>query len=941
MVAAAFGSMPRTMASPYGGAAATQVPSVEPSLSGGVWGISQTQAQAPPALRKSLRELGVASSALGSGAAPSTAATLNTHSLSGWAAPIPTAATSDYAAEASAHKLLARNGFDSAHLGRSARELEARLLVPSAHGVHSTSAAMATVSYDDDEDVERRTRQTLLPPHSGGTVQEVLRNHQNALVQRTLRQSHQATRRAASQLVDARIAQDLQAEREFLMRDLAGYRYATSGTQPQSTATSTRTSALGLPTSSFAGSSLSSEWPQRHASLVASLNRNPQDWTPEVLLSELEQLAERLAGDASASASGSATAGPAYGTACLLLKRSLLGSTADGHFTNEDVVKQRTTGSLLHLCLQFRSHIMARVRAATLAGRTPPQAATSLTGLAMDVAFFVHMQLGTITNTSHSLWAQLFYCLRCGDASAALQTIRNAPRSDQNDIDPAIVQLISALADLGGDSLFSQTQTFANPLNRQDVADLYHRTKMRGSTGNNNGNDTSLSFQLACLALLSLEEPLATAAPYVVNTIEDYLFGALWVAVQSPTECAQQVAKLGQLIQHWGPAHFEGEESTSSGGWAYAMPCLISQQYASALRHLAESSSLLQATHLAIAMDRGATGALLRDWTTTTTTTATTENVESASCDLLTEILVTYASQYFQTTNPSVALEYLIRIPDSTHQHCPSSYIGSSAKKQIRRLIVESCAFEVLGGTMDGSWDETNAGALHSHFSPAEVSTILADAAGDTLREGNTADAAELYALGGRYSSLLSLLNHELATCLVEDTEKRRFWRNAALQFHSIHLTQGRTHVIDALEKEGTLSLGNTFQLILNLMVFFDRCRNQEWEDAWSLVDDLQLLPRSESDRSLKVESFQSLDSVIQKSFHQVLLGAMESLSHQHTSLKGRHVSSPIDANAVSQRLKELRERARLLVTFASLLPLGHFAGDTVSRIAQMEAYMM
>jgi hypothetical protein len=106
-------------------------------------------------------------------------------------------------------------------------------------------------------------------------------------------------------------------------------------------------------------------------------------------------------------------------------------------------------------------------------------------------------------------------------------------------------------------------------------------------------------------------------------------------------------------------------------------------------------------------------------------------------------------------------------------------------------------------------------------------------------------------------------------------------------------------------------------------------------------VDDLQLLPRSESDRSLKVESFQSLDSVIQKSFHQVLLGAMESLSHQHTSLKGRHVSSPIDANAVSQRLKELRERARLLVTFASLLPLGHFAGDTVSRIAQMEAYMM
>lgn len=57
-----------------------------------------------------------------------------------------------------------------------------------------------------------------------------------------------------------------------------------------------------------------------------------------------------------------------------------------------------------------------------------------------------------------------------------------------------------------------------------------------------------------------------------------------------------------------------------------------------------------------------------------------------------------------------------------------------------------------------------------------------------------------------------------------------RFWFNAARQFHEVHLTGGKDYVQKNLGTEGNMSLGNTFQLLLNLVVFFDRHREQQWE---------------------------------------------------------------------------------------------------------------
>ncbi len=170
-----------------------------------------------------------------------------------------------------------------------------------------------------------------------------------------------------------------------------------------------------------------------------------------------------------------------------------------------------------------------------------------------------------------------------------------------------------------------------------------------------------------------------------------------------------------------------------------------------------------------------------------------------------------------------------------------------------------------------------------------------------------------------------------------------RFWFNAASQFHAVHLARGRTYVQTTLDAEGNMSLGNTFQLLMNLTVFFDRCRENQWESAWALMDDLQLIPRNDADMTVRVEAFRALDNCVRQVFHHVILAAMEALCRIFQALKQGRASVSIDQqNTTDQSLNEIRSRARLLVTFARLVNLPSLGdGDINVRISQLEKNMM
>jgi hypothetical protein len=67
---------------------------------------------------------------------------------------------------------------------------------------------------------------------------------------------------------------------------------------------------------------------------------------------------------------------------------------------------------------------------------------------------------------------------------------------------------------------------------------------------------------------------------------------------------------------------------------------------------------------------------------------------------------------------------------------------------------------------------------MDEYFTSKEISSMLAEAASEAVRVGKSADGAELLVLAGRYGSLFSLMNREIASSMAvtagEEFNKRQ-----------------------------------------------------------------------------------------------------------------------------------------------------------------------
>jgi nuclear pore complex protein Nup93 len=192
----------------------------------------------------------------------------------------------------------------------------------------------------------------------------------------------------------------------------------------------------------------------------------------------------------------------------------------------------------------------------------------------------------------------------------------------------------SCLWESGSPNLTSQ--------DRQTLIDLFERTNIV---------EQQNIYKLGTIALLCGSRPLPSSEARGFSTIEDYMFGWLWRAVQqnSPVD---EIAKLGEIIRSFGPDYFGNEES---GGWSYALPLIASQQFKTALSYLADAGGpmgLLQATHLAIILSLA--------------NVPVTDIGDNAPTEcIVTALLVAYASRLEMETVAAVeaSLEYLLQIP--------------------------------------------------------------------------------------------------------------------------------------------------------------------------------------------------------------------------------------------------------------------------------------
>lgn len=187
----------------------------------------------------------------------------------------------------------------------------------------------------------------------------------------------------------------------------------------------------------------------------------------------------------------------------------------------------------------------------------------------------------------------LAVALRIGDAVSAKEIFEaNSAGTESDDTRSAIINVLSALVQRQGASATiweAQGPLVVPSDSMRSVSEACERAKT---------SERPDIHRVGFLSLLSgaNDLPLSEAVAGL-STIEDYLFGLLWLALLQ-SEPVNQLEKVGKQILGYGAGYFSDQDS---GGWSYSLPLIAVQQYRTALSYLVEAggaTGLMQATHL-------------------------------------------------------------------------------------------------------------------------------------------------------------------------------------------------------------------------------------------------------------------------------------------------------------------------------------------------------
>ncbi len=565
----------------------------------------------------------------------------------------------------------------------------------------------------------------------------------------------------------------------------------------------------------------------------------------------------------------------------------------------------QATAALEHLCLNFQSMIANRIR---IDQTIAPHHFRN--NIANQCVVFCKLVLG---GDEQSVWPPVFYCLRCGDAVAALEIYQSTPEPDA-----AVLQLLMSLAGKQGslptvwsppDTTSSGLVVTPSPADRRSVGDLWENCQHRDKPVDL--HEQGVYALLSGVALLPASEGSSVPG---LSTIEDYLVGAIWKGLSQPNP-AQELENLAATIRDFGPDYFG---SPGSGGWDFARPLFLTQQYERALLHLTESggvNGLLQATHLAYVMI--ASGVVPREF---------------LSDSIVTSLLVSYAQQLVGAANlgAKASLEYVARIPDRRQ-----------SRQEVAKLISSTGKiFELVGSISPEGTRVRSESVIDMFFSESEVSMLLAEAA-ELMLHGNYQQgtskthsvglAAMCYMLAGRYNDVVSLLNQMISPPEKTD-ENRTFWLQQVKDFRDTYLSK-KTEVSVALERDGTQML-ETNNILVELNKFFIAQQQGQFQEAWSMIDRLNLLPTAQADLGSKERSYQSLDPLVKQSFPAILVASMEMLHADYRRLKMQ--VQPNTEGIVRDRLGQIRARASLFVTLAGLVGVAPDEMEKISRLGSL-----
>ncbi|KAG7339399.1 Nup93/Nic96 nuclear pore complex protein [Nitzschia inconspicua] len=771
-------------------------------------------------------------------------------------------------------------------------------------GLTLSAKTRSNASQQEQQQQQNRLRIDPFAPNSEYGIERSYDNHRDAILERILRKQRDQTEQRLENLVAKRLEENWNVERERWKKHLVGNRNLGGPSVVGQTL---------LPAIGYGSDSINTQQQhhqqQGHLMMMNDSTRNghlAQDCDPKIVKAHLDIVCEidnksspdmfRVMEQFEKVALSEGNVG-GYQTAWLLLREVLPNcrTPVDG-----------ALGTLTHLCRQYQGYIRNRVKTASLKGQDISTPVQYSNGLSSSIAAFVKLTTGS----NATVWDTLYYCLRCGDAVAAVEVLASTPAGNtdlasERHVIQHILEDFRRRQGSNGVCIFQGGIPMIGAQERSTVLNMYENAK------NMEPNNTN---RIAVLALLSGQQLEA------VPTIEDYIFGCLWSAVQDREDPVGRIKEVGESIRKWGPSYFATDDA---GAWGYCLPLLSAQQFRTALSFLAEAGGfrgLLEAVHLGIvfSMANVQIADIVND----------DGSKDPTSRDLVTLLLTNYAQRLEgdPSTGLSAALQYLLRIPSEKVRH-----------QQIAALVVRSPdQVGFLAGSIDPLYRRQNA-ELDKFLSPKDVDEIL-DAAADTFKHQSSDSnkamrAAELYMLAQNYPKLINFLIQLISPPDSLENGKD-FWNNQARIFIEQYLTN-RSTVVESLERANKMDLCYALKTMLQLRQFYDLRRQGKFEEAFSVVVTTELIPLRQEQVDSKTSAFKDLHPALKEAFPSMLTATVECLYEKFRRLKSESRGVTME---VETHLREIAMYARIIFIFSSFT---NMPGTCRNNISQIRAAMV
>uniref|UniRef100_A0A673MAM9 Nuclear pore complex protein Nup93 n=1 Tax=Sinocyclocheilus rhinocerous TaxID=307959 RepID=A0A673MAM9_9TELE len=456
----------------------------------------------------------------------------------------------------------------------------------------------------------------------------------------------------------------------------------------------------------------------------------------------------------------------------------------------------------------------------------------------------------------HPVWALIYFCLRCGDLSAAMQVVNRAQHQ------------------LGDFKIWFQ-EYMNSPDRRLSPATenklrLHYRRVLRNSAD---------PYKRAVYCLIGKCD-IGDNHGEVADKTEDYL----WLKLNqvcfdedgssSPQDRMTLAQLQKQLLEDYGETHF----SASHQPFLYFQVLFLTAQFEAAIAFLFRVERLRShAVHVALVLYE------LKLLLKSSGQSAQLLSQEAGDPPMVRRLnfirLLMLYTRKFESTDPREALQYFYFLRNEKDSQGENMFM-----RCVSELVIESREFDMLLGRLEK--DGSRKPGVIDKFA-GDTRAIITKVASEAENKGLFEEAVKLYELAKNADKVLELMNKLLSPVIAQVSEpqsnKERL-KNMAVAIAERYRTNGIA---------GEKSVDSTFYLLLDLMTFFDEYHAGHIDRSYDVIERLKLVPLSQDSVEERVAAFRNFSDEIRHNLSEVLLATMNILFTQYKRLKGAAAGTP------------------------------------------------